>query len=440
MPAYMNLMTVLCATTLALGLAACGGGGGGGRSEASGMDKATMESAVALSAAIQAAMHTGTNGAFNDTPYMVAPSVTATNDGTTVTIEVTETGVPQDGSARGGEFSMQENGPAPISGWTGVRFQRGETTEHLVVYTDVGAPEAMAFTPENLNKLQEVSGLDGETVPASGMSIQDAWFPVIRSTSLAAANPRGSVTYGTTGTGDDEGLVFTGAFSGAPGEYSCSGDTCSLTLNDRSVPTAMSGPWFFAPAEGAMVNIPDYDHLHFGWWLDEREDSYGFQSFADAVGFPEGAGNVKAAMEGQATYRGSAAGVWATQDVSGGQVTRARSGEFTAEAMLTANFFGAQDAGVVNGEIDSFRDGSGRLIGGWQVTLDAARLTVGADSFAGKSRGELGPGSSGSGSWEGQFHGSDAAETNARPSHVTGRFDLHFPGAHIAGAFGGAQQ
>ena len=107
--------------------------------------------------------------------------------------------------------------------------------------------------------------------------------------------------------------------------------------------------------------------------------------------------------------------------------------------MLTANFFGAQDAGVVNGEIDSFRDGSGRLIGGWQVTLDPARLTVGADSFAGKSRGELGPGSSGSGSWEGQFHGSDDAETNARPSHVTGRFDLHFPGAHIAGAFGGAQ-
>ena len=439
MPDYMNLRRVICAMTLALGLAACGGGGGGG-SESSGMDNAARDSALTLSAAIQAAMQTGADGTFDDTPYGVAPSVTATHDGTTVTIEVTETGVPQDGTAREGAFSVRESGPASVPGWTGARFQRGEASEHLVVYTDVGTPEAMAFTPENLNKLQEVSDLTGEAVPESGLAIESAWFPVIRSTSLAAATPRGSITYGPTGTGDDEGLVFTGAFSGAPGEYNCSGSTCSLTLNDTGAPTAMGGDWSFAPAEGAMVNIPDYDHLHFGWWLDEREDAYGFQSFADAVGFPEGAGTVEAAMEGTATYRGSSAGVWATQDVSGGQVTRAHSGEFTAEVMLTANFFGSQDAGVVSGEIESFRDARGRSMGGWQVTLDVARLTIGAASFAGGARGELGPGSSGAGSWEGQFHGSDGAETNARPSHVTGRFDLHFPGAHIAGAFGGDQE
>ena len=73
--------------------------------------------------------------------------------------------------------------------------------EHLVVYTDVGAPQLMAVTPENLNRLREVSGLTGETIPAPGLTVQDSWLTVIRSTSLAAASPRGSVTYGTTGTG-----------------------------------------------------------------------------------------------------------------------------------------------------------------------------------------------------------------------------------------------
>ncbi|MDE0418136.1 MAG: hypothetical protein OXI95_14540 [bacterium] len=438
MPAYKNLTMALGASALFLGLGACGGGGGGLKSAI--IDEATMATATAFSTAIETAKATGADGTFDDMPYMVAPSVEATNDGTMVTIEVTETGTPQGGSARAGEFSMQENRPAPIAGWTGARFRRDDANEHLIVYSDVGVPEAVAFTPANLNRLHEVSGMTGDMIPASGLVVQDAWFPVIRSTSLAAASPRGSVTYATTGMGADEGLAFTGTFSDAPGEYSCSGSSCRVTLDDRGAPTATGGSWTFAPAEDAMVSIPDYDYVYFGWWLNETDDAHGFQTFADAAGLPAGAGNVEAAMEGSATYRGAAAGVWATLDVAGGQITRARSGEFTAQAELTANFFATQDAGVVNGEITSFRDGSGRSLAGWRVILDSAQLTVGAASFAGATRGALGSASSGTGSWEGQFHGSDGAETNAQPSHVTGRFDLHFPGAHIAGAFGGSKQ
>ena len=133
---------------------------------------------------------------------------------------------------------------------------------------------------------------------------------------------------------------------------------------------------------------------------------------------------------------GAAAGVWAKMDVSGGRVTAASSGEFTAEAVLTASFYGALDAGVVNGEIASFRDGTGRSLDGWRATLNAAMLTAGMDSFVGEVGGTVGPGTSGAGSWEGRFHGTDGAETNARPSHVTGRFDLHLPGVSVAGAFG----
>ena len=440
MPDYKNLTAGICAAGLALGLAACGGGGGGGGDAAPPVSAATQRAAT-LVTALEAASGVGADGSFDDTPYGVAPSVTASHDGATVTIEVTETGTPQGGSARSGDFAELEPRPAAaLAGWTRARFRRGETDEHLVVHTDVAAPETMAFTPENLNRLKEVSGLTGDTVPASGLAVLTGWLPVVRATSLAAAPPNGSITYSAQGSGANAGLEFTGTFGGGAGTYRCSGTVCSATLDDAGMPTAMGGAWHFVPDSGAMVLVPDYEHLYFGWWLDESDDrTYGFQTFADAVGFPAGAGEVAAAMEGSATYRGAAAGVWATVDTAGGRVTSARSGEFTAEAVLTANFFGALDAGAVNGEIRSFRDGSGRRLDGWQVTLNAAKLTAGLSSFAGETGGAVGPDTNGAGRWEGRFHGSDGAETNARPSHVAGRFDLHFPGAHVAGAFGGSR-
>ena len=395
-----------------------------------------MERSVALAAALEAARATDGRGAFDDAEHAVDPTVTASHDGTTVTVGVTETGTPRDGIARSGAFTEQDEGPAAIAGWTGVRFRRGEETEHLVVYTDVAEPEAAAFTPDNLNRLREVSGLTGETVLAPGLAIETSWFPVVRSTSLAFAPQDGSITYPAEGTGANAGLEFTGTFAGGSGRYRCSGEVCSVTLDDRGAPTAMDGAWVFGPDSTAMVQIPDYEHAYFGWWLNEDDGSYGFQSFAGGAGFPAGAGNVGAAMEGSATYRGAAAGVWVTVDVSGGRVTAGSAGEFTAQAVLTANFFGALDAGEVTGEVASFRDGAGRSMEGWRVTLGSAGLTTGEPSFSGETRGEVGPGSRGEGTWEGRFHGTDGAETNARPSHVTGRFDVHFPGAHVAGAFG----
>ena len=430
-----NRMTVVCAAALAV--AACGGGGGGRDGPTHEEIAEAKARSEAIGAALDAARAIGADGAFDDAPYMVAPVIAGTNDGTTVTIGVTESGTPRGGSARTGDFVEQEDGPAAIDGWTGVRLRRDTTAEHLVVYADPGAPEAMAFTPENLNRLSEVSGLTGETVPASGLEIEVAWLPVIRSVSLRAAPPGGSITHTSEGTGPDEGREFTGTFAGGSGLFLCSGSDCSVTLDDEGMPTAMPGTWKFAPDDGAMVSVPDYDHLYFGWWLNEVEDgAYGFQTFAGAMGFPAGSGTVTPAMEGTATYRGAAAGVWAQETISGGQVTEASNGEFTAEAVLTANFFGAQDAGAVRGRIDSFRDGAGMSLTGWRVVLETTRLTAGEASFAGGTGGAVGSGTSGEGSWEGRFHGTDGADTNARPSHVTGRFDLHFPGAHVAGAFG----
>ena len=437
MPVRKYVTTIMGAAALALGLAACGGGGGGSSNGSGSMpDEAAIDRAVALRAAIEAAATTAAGGGFDDTLHGVAPVVTAAHDATGVSVEVAETGTPRGGAARAGAFAIQSSGPRPIAGWPGARFRRGEATEHLVVYTDVGAPEAAAFTPENLNRLREVSGQTGETVPASGLAIESGWYPVIRSTSLAAAPANGSVTHQAEGTGANAGLEFVGSFGGGSGAYRCSGSACSVTLDDAGAPTAMGGDWVFAPDSAAKVMIPDYEHLYFGWWLNETDGEYGFQSFAGAAGFAAGSGNVEAAMEGTATYRGAAAGVWATVDSSGGRITDARAGEFTAEATLTANFFGALDAGAVSGEIGSFRDGAGRAMAGWRVTLSPALLSTGEAGFAGATGGTVGAGTSGAGRWHGRFHGTDGAETNPRPSHAAGRFDLHFPGAHIAGAFG----
>ena len=400
----------------------------------------SIERATALNVAIEAAQATGVDGTFDDTAHMVAPAVAATHDGTAVTVGVTEGGMRQSGNA-GGSFAEREDGPAPIAGWTGARFERGTAIERLTVYTDVGPPEAMAFTPDNLNRLNEVNGLTGAAIPEGGLAVETAYWPLVRSTSLAAAPARGSVTHGATGTGAGDGLSFNGVFAGAAGGYSCSGAACSVTLDDAGAATEMDGDWTFEPDEDAMVQVPDYEHLQFGWWLQEKDDgSRGFQTFAGGTGFTAGAGTVTAAMTGSATYRGAAAGVYASVDVAGGRVTGATEGEFTAEATLTAHFFGALDDGEIAGQIDSFRNMSDEPMAGWRVTLRRAELTDGRAAFAGQTGATLGPGTNGSGSWEGLFHDAGGNAEDPRPGHVTGRFDAHFLGTRVAGAFGASKE
>ena len=111
MPVPKNVTTVFCTAALALALAACGGGGdgagGGGDGPTPEEVAAAKARAEAIASALDAAKAIGTDGAFDDTPYMVVPAVTATNDGTTVTIGVTEAGTPQGGSARTGDFAEQ---------------------------------------------------------------------------------------------------------------------------------------------------------------------------------------------------------------------------------------------------------------------------------------------------------------------------------------------
>lgn len=398
--------------------------------------------AVGLAAAIDVAKATdGTDGTFDDAAHMVAPVVMATNDGDMVTVTVTE----EVAGGRSGDFEMQEEGPAAIEGWTGARFTRGTATEHLTVYTDIDAPEPMAFDQENVRMLKgatdvtvtdRVLNLGGS--PAAGLLAHAI------STSLAAA-AKGAMSVNTfLGVDDTFVNTFTGSFGGAMGEYSCTGTDCTVTLNDKGVVTAVGGVWTFKAEAGAMVMLPDSGYLNFGWWMDETANddgtySYAFQTFAnatDATGMEETGVDVTNAMMGTATYTGAAAGVYVTKDVSGGNITAADMGEFAASAKLEANFLKGAQAGLISGSIYDFMNADGDSMTGWRVTLQPTALILESASFAGATDATIGTGAKGSGSWEGTFYGGEGDE---QPTDVAGRFDAHFTGAHVVGAYGASQ-
>ena len=85
------------------------------------------------------------------------------------------------------------------------------------------------------------------------------------------------------------------------------------------------------------------------------------------------------------------------------------------------------------------RDANGRARDGWRITLKPTPLVADAAGFAAGTSGTVGSGSAeGSGRWQGVFHGGGGTGYEL-PDGVTGRFDLHLPGAHVAGAFGASR-
>ena len=94
-----------------------------------------------------------------------------------------------------------------------------------------------------------------------------------------------------------------------------------------------------------MIDLPDADHLYFGWWLKEPADSdgtYAFRTFSGGtvpftVGGKFTSGNNDELL-GTASYQGRAAGRYVTKDFTGGVLSGGTAGVFTAAATLAANF------------------------------------------------------------------------------------------------------
>ena len=180
-----------------------------------------------------------------------------------------------------------------------------------------------------------------------------------------------------------------------------------------------------------MIDLPDTDHLYFGWWLKEPADSegtYAFRTFSGGtdpftVGGKFTSGHTDGLL-GTASYRGRAAGQYVTKDFTGGVLSGGAAGVFTATALLTANF-GGDDIAVndqfnIRGSVTEFRDvGSDRSLDGWSVTLNKVDLAAGSASFGGTAgdttTATLG-GVTGTGTWEGAFFGN--ARADGKPGSV----------------------
>ena len=408
---------------------------------------ARRDDAKAMSAAL-----TATPGMTFDTNLTASPAVI---DGGKVSIA-------------GYENSTTDTAPA-IAGWAGSVYEDvtpgadGTTVierDTVVVYTDKAAPKSVAWSAANI---AAVAGGDAPTLGAGGvLSVYNSSVTTDQyyegdatSTSLTRPAKGGTATYGSTGTGVDAGRTFSGTFGGATGEFKCSGDTCSVTINDMGVITALGGsgdPWSFTPASGAKLVQPDGDYLDFGYWVEWDADggagstpAYTVEAFFKGKASHDAVGSVT----GTASYGGKAAGLYARQVYEGNTLLDDRSGRFTADVALKAYFGGgavAQDnQNSISGTITNFMDGGQQIDSGWSVTLNKIQ-SGGNDQTWNDSDGTFSGGTTAgggaAGTWSGAFYGDHAQVNHAtpQPSSVAGEFTAGFHNGAVVGAFGATKQ
>ena len=176
---------------------------------------------------------------------------------------------------------------------------------------------------------------------------------------------------------------------------------CRVETNADGEISLITGSWTFTPTTAdedgmriADVEIPgqitDTDYMHFGYWMVKNADgTYEVNPFFSGTAGNANAftANAIASLEGSAEYDGKAAGMFVTK--AGG--SPAYSGEFTADADLTANFGNMDDAAdekafTIDGTVSKFvlMDGETMVENSWMLMLNSAR-------FATPTRGDTDP-------------------------------------------------
>ena len=415
----------ILAAAIGLVLAGCGGGGGGHTISVtvSGPTISASERALGIAAAIASLAEGETAPALRQ----ITPAVERTAAGG---VSVTVTADPV-----GPVYEFLDSTPLDdVWSRAGLRGSETGSREHITLYTNIENPRTLFGSVYTLDKDNALI-VDFAT---HAMRVQSSGFPL----------PNFDREYAT-----EEELSFPGTFHGVAGTYECTISPCTVSTADDGMISSTGGTWTFTPdsdlAGEIMIDLPDTDHLYFGWWLKEpteAEGTYAFRTFSGgtvpfAVGNKFTSGNNDELL-GTASYQGRAAGQYVTKDFSGGVLSGGSAGVFTATALLTANF-GGDDIAVndqfnIRGSVTEFRDVErGRALEGWSVTLNKVDLAPGTASFGGTAgdttTATLG-GVTGTGTWEGAFFGN--ARADRKPGAVVGVFDAHLPAAHIAGGFG----
>ena len=320
-----------------------------------------------------------------------------------------------------------------------------DTTDTLVIYTDIDAPADVPiktrYTVDGTSQLdQALMFVDGTDLRVG--KAQSDGFP---------SGPGDMWEYGPEG----RAKTVLGTFDGVPGQFECIPATCMVAADNKGKLKSSVG-WRFTPRFplDATVKVPDANYAYFGWWLNKpkaSDDPHGVRVFAGASAAPV---EVTTLMDGTARYTGPAAGKYVTKTFTAGVQTEAGVGHFTATTKLTAKF-GDEDApgGSISGTVTSFTldDVSAAP---WKVTLGTAMFGDNASSFTGRTEVNFGGGLTTTpdaataedmpaGTWQGTFYdAAPATPAGGAPNTVIGTFDAATDdkNAFVIGAFGTKKQ
>lgn len=354
-------------------------------------------------------------------------------------------GAPQ---ASSGYMELTDAAVADIDGWTPMVHEletpamgmNPAMTDTLVVYSNTDFLMPTDF--------EVVYPLDFDS---SGNGEQDSRRIASGATILVDVEMIGT---GQLQTSMPVGNTYPGTFHDANGDYGCaapygSNAECQVTFGtDGKVETIM-GDVYFTPDAGETVAHPDPDYMYFGYWLRESEDGNGDPAFefAGVYGGPAPSNDSDVVMlEGSATYEGSATGLYVRRWTdANNEVLRRRTGQFTADVALNANFGGdgiaVENHYSISGTIENFMVGDRAIDPSWSLALQ--RVDFSSGSFYGTTRG-----AGGDGMWYGRFFGNvvvdndpvEPGNQSTLPSGVAGTFDGHFNNGDVIGAYGAERQ
>ena len=404
--------------------------------------KANSATAKALKAAIDIAKFAADGstavpssgpGAITPTsiPVLDADGAASTNEASEVdTVAITL----KKGDAVG---SLGSWGGTDYAGMEAATGAAAKNTGMVRVYSNQGAAKSVTFASEAGNTIH---GWDA----TSGDPVGD--YTVVTTTAAQQKAVGGFPTTGTTSYEDDD-TVPEASFMGASGTYECTAATCTSTVTADGIDLGTG--WTFTPAAGATLQQPDARYLQFGWWLRKDKDGpthagafYGVVTpTANSLAAYTGINN--AALIGEATYEGAAAGKFAISDPL--RPADDNAGHFTADATLNADF--KSTGSTLAGTIDGFRLNDGSDDPGWSVELQKAGFTspnfgTGATPDGDQTVWSInGAKGAASGSWQAQMFDENASDDSNVPTSVIGSFNSQLGSTHsLVGAFGAEKQ
>ncbi|MYB89002.1 MAG: hypothetical protein F4X93_03450, partial [Proteobacteria bacterium] len=319
---------------------------------------ATKRTAIETEAAVAAADDEGLGGTGAPTDAQVAGeyNVNIKYDETSITVEGT--------TADDNETFMQamdfEDGRTMHTRTMDADADGNVVSEVVIVSTDIAAPTAVPFamfeladgtTPQALNARDLDDAVDADndgtaTNDWTALNVVAANIAQIMSGGFSSSGS-GTLNYANDDASTDnmdEAFETAGTYNGASGTYRCNGTSaCSITYDAMGMITSVAGDWVFTPDAGATSDQPDYDYLHYGFWLQRTTDSDDAVTYNEVQTFAgssiAGSGSTTS-VRGSATYSGGAVGVYVREAYkeTDGSIDTATSGHFIANVALTATF------------------------------------------------------------------------------------------------------